>query len=194
MSGGWKGGLASHGGVIGIVLGCIFYGKRHDVSILHLFDLCAITAPIGIFFGRIANFINNELWGRPTDLPWGVVFPIPPEWQAWLPTVPRHPSQLYEAALEGLSAQDCLARCLGGIFEGESCIVSSFGTESAVILHMASQVAPDIPVLFIDTGKLFEETHRYRDRLAEELGLTYGLALRLLVAGHGAIWPGSSAG
>lgn len=81
-------------------------------------------------------------------------------------------AQALEAALDGLDAQGALKRCLSGIFPGESCIVSSFGTESAVILHMAAQVAPDVPVLFINTGKLFEETLAYRDALGEKLGLT----------------------
>lgn len=81
-------------------------------------------------------------------------------------------AQALEAALSGLGAQGSLKRCLTDIFPGESCIVSSFGTESAVILHMAAEVAPDVPVLFINTGKLFDETLAYRDELARRLGLT----------------------
>lgn len=81
-------------------------------------------------------------------------------------------AQALAAALDGLDAGGALRRCLSGIFPGESCIVSSFGTESAVILHMAAQVAPDVPVLFIDTGKLFAETQAYRDALSQTLGLT----------------------
>ena len=81
-------------------------------------------------------------------------------------------AQALEAALSGLDAQGTLKRCLSEIFPGESCIVSSFGTESAAILHMAADVAPDVPVLFIDTGKLFDETLAYRDVLRERLRLT----------------------
>lgn len=81
-------------------------------------------------------------------------------------------AQALSAALDGLDAQGALRRCLSGIFPGESCIVSSFGTESAVILHMAAQIAPDVPVLFINTGKLFDETQTYRDELSDSLGLT----------------------
>lgn len=90
------GGMSFHGGLIGIMLGGWFIARRKGVSALRLFDLGAVGAPIGIFFGRVANFINGELWGRPTDVPWGMVFPGAPG------GVPRHPSQLYEALLEGL--------------------------------------------------------------------------------------------
>lgn len=81
-------------------------------------------------------------------------------------------AQALEAALSGIDAPRTLERCLTEIFPGESCIVSSFGTESAIILHMAAKVAPDVPVLFINTGKLFGETRAYRDALSSRLGLT----------------------
>lgn len=92
----WDGGMSFHGGLAGIMLAGWWIARRKGVSPLRLFDLGAVGAPIGIFFGRIANFINGELWGRPTDVPWGMVFPRAPD------NVPRHPSQLYEAVLEGL--------------------------------------------------------------------------------------------
>jgi phosphatidylglycerol:prolipoprotein diacylglycerol transferase len=98
----WEGGMAFHGGLVGVIVAIIVFARVRGFSPLRLGDVIACVTPIGLFLGRVANFINNELWGRPTDLPWGVVFPIPPEWQAWLPTVPRHPSQLYEAFLEGV--------------------------------------------------------------------------------------------
>lgn len=91
----WQGGMAFHGGFLGVVAAMIAYARRHGLSLLALSDLVAAAAPIGIFFGRLANFINGELWGRPSDAPWAVVFPRAGD-------VPRHPSQLYEAALEGL--------------------------------------------------------------------------------------------
>lgn len=92
----WDGGMSFHGGLAGIMLAGWWIAQRKGVSPLRLFDLGAVGAPIGIFFGRIANFINGELWGRPTDVPWGMVFPRAPD------SLPRHPSQLYEAVLEGL--------------------------------------------------------------------------------------------
>ena len=98
----WEGGMAFHGGLVGVILAVLLFARVHRIDPFVMGDLVAAATPIGLFFGRIANFVNNELWGRPTDLPWGVVFPIPPQWQDLLPTVPRHPSQLYEAALEGL--------------------------------------------------------------------------------------------
>ena len=110
----WQGGMAFHGGLAGVVLAVVLFARRHGIPLLQLADLLAVAVPAGIFFGRIANFINAELWGRPTDAPWGVTFPsicsVPglqgcPEAGAWFFTgaeVARHPSQLYEAGLEGL--------------------------------------------------------------------------------------------
>ena len=91
----WQGGMSFHGGFAGVVLAGLLYCRRRGIQPLVLGDLCARVAPVGLFFGRIANFINGELFGRVTDVPWGMVFPRGgPE--------PRHPSQLYEAALEGV--------------------------------------------------------------------------------------------
>lgn len=91
----WSGGMSFHGGFAGTVLAMILFAYKRGISIWTLFDLAGCAAPIGLFFGRLANFINGELWGRVTDVPWAVVFPTGgPE--------PRHPSQLYEAALEGI--------------------------------------------------------------------------------------------
>jgi len=93
----WKGGMSFHGGFLGCVLAVVLFGLKRKISILSLGDITCAVAPIGLFFGRLANFVNGELWGRPTDVPWAMVFPSP-EAGPW----PRHPSQLYEAALEGL--------------------------------------------------------------------------------------------
>ena len=98
----WEGGMAFHGGLLGVVLAILLFARFRGMSPIALGDIIACVTPIGLFFGRIANFVNNELWGRPTDLPWAVLFPIPPQWEPLIPSVPRHPSQLYEAALEGL--------------------------------------------------------------------------------------------
>lgn len=90
----WEGGMSFHGGLIGVAIAVCVFAWRSKLSVLAAGDLAAIAAPFGLFFGRVANFTNGELWGRPTDLPWGVIFPrAGPE--------PRHPSQLYEALLEG---------------------------------------------------------------------------------------------
>lgn len=91
----WKGGMSFHGGLIGAALAIWYFARENKVSPLTVGDLCAAAAPIGIFLVRIANFIRPELWGRPTEVPWAMIFP-------GVDNVPRHPSQLYEAGLEGL--------------------------------------------------------------------------------------------
>jgi len=93
----WNGGMSFHGGLIGVALALYLFSRRHGLRFLTLGDLVATAVPLGLFFGRIANFVNGELWGRTTDVPWAMVFPDP---QAG--PLPRHPSQLYEAGLEGL--------------------------------------------------------------------------------------------
>ena len=90
----WEGGMAFHGGLIGALIGVLLFCRRYKAPALTVLDLCSLVAPIGIFLGRIANFIRPELWGRPTDVPWAVVFP-------GTDGQPRHPSQIYEALLEG---------------------------------------------------------------------------------------------
>ncbi len=92
----WHGGMSFHGGLIGVSIGLLLFARLNKVDVLRLGDLTAPCVPIGLFFGRIANFINGELWGRPTHLPWGIIFPRAGD-------EPRHPSQLYEAGLEGLT-------------------------------------------------------------------------------------------
>ncbi len=91
----WNGGMSFHGGVAGCVVAIVLFALRRHIPMLSLGDVTAAVAPIGLFLGRIANFINGELWGRPTDVPWAMVFPNGGP-------IPRHPSQLYEAALEGV--------------------------------------------------------------------------------------------
>lgn len=91
----WKGGMSFHGGLLGVTLALWLYARRHGKPLLKVADMVALFVPIGLFFGRIGNFINGELWGKPTDGTWGVIFP------ADRLQVPRHPSQLYEAVLEG---------------------------------------------------------------------------------------------
>jgi len=92
----WHGGMSFHGGALGVMVALIIFCWKRMLPLLGMADVIACAVPIGLFFGRIANFINDELWGRPTDAPWAMVFPSDPA------QVPRHPSQLYEATLEGV--------------------------------------------------------------------------------------------
>jgi len=91
----WEGGMSFHGGLLGVIAAVLFFSRRKGLPVLLVADIMAAAAAPGLFFGRIGNFINGELWGRVTDLPWGMIFPA-------AGGLPRHPSQLYEAFLEGL--------------------------------------------------------------------------------------------
>ena len=91
----WHGGMSFHGGLIGVLLAVLYVSWKQGLNWLRVHDYVACAAPIGLFLGRLANFVNGGLWGRPTDVPWAVIFPRGGE-------IPRHPSQLYEAGLEGL--------------------------------------------------------------------------------------------
>ena len=90
----WNGGMSFHGGLLGIIIGTIIFSKKNNFDKLVLLDVVSCVAPVGIFFGRLANFINAELYGKPTDVPWAVIFPL-------VDNQGRHPSQIYEALLEG---------------------------------------------------------------------------------------------
>ncbi len=91
----WEGGMSFHGGLMGVLLAIGYLVWRNKLSYLRVGDYVACVVPFGLLFGRLANFVNAELWGRPTDVPWAVIFPTDPS------GLPRHPSQLYEAGLEG---------------------------------------------------------------------------------------------
>ena len=91
----WEGGMSSHGGFVGVLIAIWYLTRKNGLSFLRICDYVACVCWIGWFFGRLANFVNGELWGRPTDVPWAVIFPTGGE-------VARHPSQLYQAGLEGL--------------------------------------------------------------------------------------------
>ena len=91
----WKGGMSFHGGLLGLILSIFFYSKRKKIIFFQLSDLISIVAPIGIFFGRLANFVNIELYGRVTDFKFAMIYPT-------IDSLPRHPSQLYEALFEGV--------------------------------------------------------------------------------------------
>ena len=96
----WDGGMSLHGGVIGTSIGLILFARKNGLDWLRIHDYVACCAPFGLFFGRLANFVNGELWGKPADVPWAIVFQrtVPPG----LIEPARHPSQLYEAGLEGI--------------------------------------------------------------------------------------------
>ena len=91
----WKGGMSFHGGVIGVVISTILFSKKHNINPFTFLDLIAVVAPIGIFLGRVANFLNSELYGKETEVPWSVIYPK-------IDNLTRHPSQIYEAIFEGL--------------------------------------------------------------------------------------------
>ena len=92
----WDGGMSFHGGLLGVILALVYFARKHDESLIRMGDLIAPAIPIGLMLGRLGNFIGGELYGRPTDLPWGMVFPT-------ADALVRHPSQLYQAAGEGLA-------------------------------------------------------------------------------------------
>ena len=120
----WKGGMSFHGGFMGCVVAVMWFARRNGISILSLGDVTTAVGPIGLFLGRIANFINGELWGRPADpdLPWAMIFPTGGP-------VPRHPSQLYEAGLEGILLFTVLAVMIRfGALKRPGLILGSFIT------------------------------------------------------------------
>lgn len=93
----WDGGMSFHGGLIGVIVAMLLFGRKYRTNPFDLLDFIAPFVPIGLGLGRIGNFLNGELWGRPTDLPWAMIFPNDPA------RLPRHPSQLYQFALEGVA-------------------------------------------------------------------------------------------
>ena len=119
----WNGGMSFHGGFIGTGIAIVLFALRRGVPMLSLSDVVTAVAPIGLFLGRLANFINGELWGRPTDVWWAMVFPNGGP-------IPRHPSQLYEAALEGLVLFAVLTVLvwLGGGLKRPGLVTGAFAT------------------------------------------------------------------
>ncbi len=166
----WQGGMSFHGGALGVAIAVAAFARSNGIDLLRLGDLVAACVPFGLLFGRIANFINGELWGRPTDLPWGVIFPGAGPY-------PRHPSQLYEAVLEGLVLFIILriATHRGFWLERRGAVAGLFLVGYAVFRSLVEQVRepdsylPDYP-----------------------LGLTMGmmLSLPMLLGGAYLIWRG----
>lgn len=170
----WQGGMSFHGGILGVAVAIFFFARRRGLGLLAFGDLIAGAAPIGLFFGRIANFINGELYGRVSDVPWAMVFPRGGP-------VPRHPSQLYEAALEGLLLfavlhllwrQEALRRrpgLLGGVF------LAGYALARAL-------------------AELFREPDAYIGFLWGGTTMGQLLSLPMLAAGAVLIWRARSAG
>jgi phosphatidylglycerol:prolipoprotein diacylglycerol transferase len=114
----WQGGMSFHGGLIGVAVAGLWYSRRFHLPYLQLADLVALAAPVGLGLGRIGNFINGELYGRPTTMPWGMIFPDGGP-------LPRHPSQLYEAFLEGI-VLFFLVRLLARRFQAPGTAITAF--------------------------------------------------------------------
>lgn len=152
----WKGGMAFHGGLVGALISMMFYARRSNVSFLKISDLCAAVTPAGLFFGRLANFIKPEMWGRASDASWAMVFPTAGDF-------PRHPSQLYEAGLEGLVLGGCLwVAVQAGALKRPGLITGLFGIGYGL-------------------ARIFCEFFREPDPVQEALsnGLTMGMVLSL---------------
>ncbi len=162
----WKGGMAFHGGLIGAVVGMWLFSRSHRVPFLTIMDVCAAVTPVGLFFGRLANFIKPEMWGRETDVPWAMVFP--PAGDA-----PRHPSQLYEAGLEGVALFALLwFAARGGALKRPGLVAGLFGAGYGL-------------------ARIFCEFFREPDPVQEALqsGLTKGMlfSLPLVLVGAGLV-------
>ncbi len=143
----WNGGMSFHGGFIGCVLAVILFARHRKVPALSLGDLTCAVGPIGLFLGRIANFVNGELWGRPTDVPWAMIFPHGGP-------IPRHPSQLYEAALEGLVLITILSLLIrAGALKRPGMIIGCFAVGYAVARTIGEFFRePDVQLGFLWHG------------------------------------------
>jgi phosphatidylglycerol---prolipoprotein diacylglyceryl transferase len=149
----WQGGMAFHGGLIGMTVAGWAFARQRGLPFLTLMDLVSTAAPIGLFFGRIANFINGELWGRVTDVPWRIVFP-------GAGPIGRHPSQLYEAALEGLVLfAILLAAALGGAYKRPGFVAGLFLIGYAIFRaigeHFREPDASEVVTSWLSMGQLF---------------------------------------
>jgi phosphatidylglycerol:prolipoprotein diacylglycerol transferase len=160
----WKGGMSFHGGFLGCVAAVMLFARRNNVSILSLGDITTAVGPIGLFLGRLANFINSELWGRTADpsLPWAVVFPNGGP-------LPRHPSQLYEAALEGILLFTVLAVMIRlGALKRPGLILGSF-----IAIYALARI----------TGEMFREPDPQLGFLWGGLTMGMLLSVPMIIAG-----------
>jgi phosphatidylglycerol:prolipoprotein diacylglycerol transferase len=143
----WKGGMSFHGGFLGCVLAVIVFARHRGIPVLSLGDVTCAVGPIGLFLGRLANFINGELWGRPTDVPWAMVFPT-------AGSTARHPSQLYEAGLEGIVLFFALALLVrGGALKRPGLIIGAFAAGYALARAFCELFRePDVQLGFLWGG------------------------------------------
>jgi phosphatidylglycerol:prolipoprotein diacylglycerol transferase len=143
----WHGGMSFHGGFIGCVLAVILFAHRRGIAVLSLGDITCAVGPIGLFLGRVANFINGELWGRTADVPWAMVFPEGGP-------LPRHPSQLYEATMEGLVLLAVLAFLIRkGALKRPGLIVGCFAVGYAIARSFCEFFRePDVQLGFLWGG------------------------------------------
>lgn len=161
----WEGGMSFHGGMLGVVTTVIVFARRRHIPIFQIADLVACAAPIGLFFGRLANFVNGELWGRVTDSPLGMVFPTGgPE--------PRHPSQLYEAASEGL-----ILFVILGVLAQQPAIRNRSGLLTGLFLIGYS--------IARSTCELFREPDSYLGFIVGGISMGQILSFPMLLAGLG---------
>jgi len=180
----WQGGMSFHGGLLGVAAGVIGFSLKNRFPILGVGDAVAAAAPIGIFFGRIANFINAELWGRPSTAPWAVVFPgeaaqaCPPGWPV---PCARHPSQLYEAGLEGLLLFLLLALAIRAGALARRGRVFGLLLVGYALARMAVEGFRQADAQFVTPGN----PHGHVVALGAEWGLTMGqlLSLPMLAVG-----------
>ncbi len=175
----WKGGMSFHGGLLGMIVAIVIFAWRNAVDLWRLADLVTSVAPIGLFLGRIANFINGELWGRPTNVPWGFDFCNRHILQTYgyCPQGVRHPSQLYEAALEGIVLFMILRWATHGakLLNRRGVVAGMFGAGYAIFRMSLETVREPDPGLD-----------------GFPLGLTMGMMLSapMLLAGLWLIWRG----
>ena len=181
----WNGGMSFHGGFLGVVFGALLYGKKKKSNLLSLGDLIAIASPPGLFFGRLANFINGELWGKPTTSSWGIVFPardakLCPS--SWVGECTRHPSQLYEAFSEGLLLWVVMLICVFWFKSfkrrGETMFIflMGYGLSRAII-----EIFREPDAQFISTAN----PNGYLIFISETIGLSMGqiLCLPMIIIG-----------
>ncbi|HWX63692.1 prolipoprotein diacylglyceryl transferase [Bradyrhizobium sp.] len=161
----WKGGMSFHGGFLGCVIAVIWFARNNGISILSLGDITTAVGPIGLFLGRIANFINSELWGRAADpsLPWAMIFPNDQM------QLPRHPSQLYEAGLEGMLLFTILAVMIRlGALKRPGLILGSF-----IALYGLARIA----------GEFFREPDKQLGFLWGQLTMGMLLSVPMVIVG-----------
>ncbi len=148
----WQGGMSFHGGFLGVLIAAVLFAKKRGLNKWNILDVGACVTPIGLFLGRVANFINGELYGRPTDAPWGMVFPNGGD-------LPRHPSQLYEAGLEGVAM-----------------LIAFFILQRRTSMLQSPGLASGLFLIFYAASRMFVEIFREPDSFLGllQLGLTMG--------------------